>query len=385
MKMSRERWDLGPGRDDGAQVVVRDLQRVFGGDDGEHRADDLRTPGNFLRWLERGAYTAARLGVTATDDGTGQVLDLQHHIPLWPKHSIRLVNSLAILFPEAVPRHLDREEAASFGAEVDAAVRANLSRALQSYNPAKGGKTETEEVTMVTIAVRPRPRLQSSSERDERDERDDRPAPLSVAVHLCSTPLNRMVPIDLLLRTCQRKQPRAKSCAWAADRLPLERDLKAAQEAGRDAGANFSEVLMAASDGRLLEGMRSSFFVVRALEAHERRGGGGAGETAATPGICLQTCPVSSGILPGIIRQLVIELARDKEICTKVEDLALSDSSLWEEAFVTSGVKFLQPVRRIASRPSGGSSIRIEKEFHHASGPITTRIMEEIERLVSTA
>jgi branched-chain amino acid aminotransferase len=76
--------------------------------------------------------------------------------------------------------------------------------------------------------------------------------------------------------------------------------------------------------GRVLEGTTSNFF-------------GFVGETLVTP---------DTGILPGITRQVVINLVRG-DIPLEVRDLHANELMLMDEAFITASNKEIVPVVRI--------------------------------------
>ncbi len=113
----------------------------------------------------------------------------------------------------------------------------------------------------------------------------------------------------------------------------------------------YEPVLLNASE-RLTEGASSNLFVVR----KER----------------LMTPPPADGLLEGITRALVLQLARGDAIDASEESLAADDLRSADEAFLTSTLKGVLPIRRCDGWP-----IR-----HGRPGPITLRLMALFEARV---
>jgi branched-chain amino acid aminotransferase len=97
--------------------------------------------------------------------------------------------------------------------------------------------------------------------------------------------------------------------------------------------------------GRVAEGASTNVFVVRS------------GRTS--------TPPVSAGILHGITRAVLLEVAR--EVGEPIEEADLGPEGLRgaDEVFVTSSTRELMPVRAIDGRPVGGGR----------PGPVTRRLL----------
>jgi branched-chain amino acid aminotransferase len=105
------------------------------------------------------------------------------------------------------------------------------------------------------------------------------------------------------------------------------------------------EPLMLNHDGDVAEGAGSNVFLVK---------GGG-----------LRTPPLDAGILPGVTRALVLEQARELGIRIREETLRVADLMGADEAFITSTLKELVPVRAIDGAPVGSGG----------PGPITLRLL----------
>ncbi len=124
-----------------------------------------------------------------------------------------------------------------------------------------------------------------------------------------------------------------------------------AQEVAVSAGADEAILVR---DGLALEGARSNLFVV-------------------LDGV-VRTHPTSNQILPGITREMILELAAGRgcavrEVPTPVE--ALADAS---EAFMTGSSTELKPVRRIDGRDVGDG----------APGPVARELFEAFREAVDT-
>ena len=125
----------------------------------------------------------------------------------------------------------------------------------------------------------------------------------------------------------------AKCASYAGNMLALTR----AHE--RDAG----EAVFANTRGRLCEGATTNIFLT-----HRGR--------TVTP-------PLSSGCLPGITRELVLEIARAAGLPIEETDLPMSALGDADEAFLTSSLRGVQPVLKID-----------EKKFRKIPGAATRRI-----------
>ncbi len=129
--------------------------------------------------------------------------------------------------------------------------------------------------------------------------------------------------------------PAIKSCN-------LLNNILAVQEA-QSQGA--LEAIMLNRHGEVAEGAGSNLFLVR-------HGG------ALTP-------PLSAGILSGITREVLLEIA--PTVGVQIRERTLWPDDLWsaDEAFFTSTLKELAPIRAIDARPVGTS----------APGPVTLRLL----------
>jgi branched-chain amino acid aminotransferase len=123
-----------------------------------------------------------------------------------------------------------------------------------------------------------------------------------------------------------------------------------AQAEARAAGAD--EALFLDTAGHLAEGAASNLFLVA----------GGA----------LWTPPLSCGVLPGITRAVVIELAAAAGIPVREEPLAPAALRDATEAFLTSSLRELVPVVAIGDDPVGDGR----------PGPLTLRLLELYRRQV---
>ncbi len=79
----------------------------------------------------------------------------------------------------------------------------------------------------------------------------------------------------------------------------------------------------------------------------------------------LRTPPLSAGILPGITREVVLELLSGLSLPYREERLRLEDLLTADEVFLTSTTREVVPVRQLDERPIGGG----------APGPITRRVL----------
>ncbi|GAV70263.1 CBFD_NFYB_HMF domain-containing protein/Aminotran_4 domain-containing protein, partial [Cephalotus follicularis] len=114
----------------------------------------------------------------------------------------------------------------------------------------------------------------------------------------------------------------AKYSDWVRLRKPLEK-LRP---------PSVTELLLSNDGDQILEGCVTNFFVVCRKDDNK---------------VEVQTAPISDGVLPGIIRQLVIEVCLSKGIPLREVAPSWSEHEHWEEAFVTSSLRIVQHVDAI--------------------------------------
>ncbi|CAD6269200.1 unnamed protein product [Miscanthus lutarioriparius] len=128
----------------------------------------------------------------------------------------------------------------------------------------------------------------------------------------------------------------AKYASWARIRKSLEKM--------RPPGV--TELLLTSDgDHHILEGAVTNFFVVCQQEENERNGQF-SNQTMATK-FEVQTGPLSDGVLPGIIRQIVIEVCHDIGIPVREISPSWSNNEFWKEPFVISSLRLIQHVESV--------------------------------------
>jgi len=149
--------------------------------------------------------------------------------------------------------------------------------------------------------------------------------------------------VAVILSSVRRNHPRAldpgiKSCN-------LINNILAVQEA--QAKGAFEPILL--NDvGEVAESASANVFLVK-------------GGTVITP-------PLEAGILPGVTRQIVLELAAAADTAASEEPVAVKDLLTADEAFITSTLKEVMPIATIDGRPVGAGR----------PGPVTLRLLHAI-------
>jgi branched-chain amino acid aminotransferase len=87
----------------------------------------------------------------------------------------------------------------------------------------------------------------------------------------------------------------------------------------------------------------------------------------------LITPSVESGVLPGITRETVLELAQTMKIITLVRQVELGELLKADEAFLTSSTIQIMPLTRLDNKPIGSGK----------PGPITQQLMSSYQELVA--
>ncbi|XP_044507834.1 uncharacterized protein LOC123227198 isoform X2 [Mangifera indica] len=143
-----------------------------------------------------------------------------------------------------------------------------------------------------------------------------------------------------------------------------------------------TELLLSNDGDQILEGSVTNFFVV-CCKGHSKAEDNCLHSNHAFE---VQTAPISDGALPGVIRQLVIEVCLNKGIPIREVSPSWSKHELWEEAFITSSLRILQHVESIQvpitwglHESKGWEDIAWkEKRFEESPGTITQLIQKEI-------
>ena len=148
--------------------------------------------------------------------------------------------------------------------------------------------------------------------------------------------------IAVIVSSVQRNHPRAldpgiKSCN-------LLNSVLAVQEA-QDKGA--LEPIMLNADGDVAEGASSNVFLVKS-------------GTLVTP-------TLDAGILPGVTREILLERARALGVPVREGTVRVPELLEADEAFITSSLKELAPIRTIDGRPVGEGR----------PGPLTLRLLAD--------
>lgn len=158
-----------------------------------------------------------------------------------------------------------------------------------------------------------------------------------------------------------------KACisSWRRDsRSPLSRlkttnYLLSLLAKGEAEAVGFDEALLLNERGSIAEGSTSNVFFVDSG---------------------LVTPPVASGILPGIARQVVLELAEKLGIEVVEKEVRLADLSRFNEAFLTNSIMEIMPL--ITIRDAKGAFIKIGSG---KPGKVTRRLMAAYRKMVERA
>lgn len=149
--------------------------------------------------------------------------------------------------------------------------------------------------------------------------------------------------VPVILSSVRRNDPRALDPAMKS--CNLINNILAVQEA--QAKGAF-EPIMLNSMGEIAESASANVFMVAA-------------------GVLL-TPPLDAGILPGVTRRVVIDLAAGLGIPLNEEPIAVKDLLAADEAFITSTLKEVMPIATIDGRPVGAGR----------PGPVTRRLLRAI-------
>lgn len=158
----------------------------------------------------------------------------------------------------------------------------------------------------------------------------------------------------------QREHPRLKSTSFIG---------RSDSERKHIAEEGIFEALLV-KDGKILEGMTSNFFYIIRAERNEERSLRRVKTKRAMPDATLYTA--RNGILLGVTRDTVIELARGRGLKLKYQPLKQEQLTAVSEAFITSSSRGIVPVVRIDDVTIGQGS----------PGPITKELMAAYEAYV---
>jgi branched-chain amino acid aminotransferase len=147
--------------------------------------------------------------------------------------------------------------------------------------------------------------------------------------------------VAVVIASVRRNHPRALDPAIKSGNLI--NNILAVQEA-QAAGA--LEPILLNDMGEVAEGATANVFVVKA-------------GAVLTP-------PLTAGILPGVTRQILLEIGRGLGLRMREETLRVPDLMAADEAFITSTLKEATPVRTIDGTPVGAGR----------PGPVTLRLLK---------
>lgn len=143
----------------------------------------------------------------------------------------------------------------------------------------------------------------------------------NVSVHFSSYTLRSPpTPAHVAVLGSGRDLRLAKYSRWASDRERCENAKP----------PSATEIVLSNDGDGLLEGSVTNFFVV-----------------AMNPDVEVQTAPLSDGVLPGVIRQLVIEVCEEDGIPVREVMPSWQARGTWVESSVTSSLRMVQPVATV--------------------------------------
>ncbi|KAJ4977977.1 hypothetical protein NE237_008757 [Protea cynaroides] len=321
-----------------------------------------------------GAYTTSR-----THNNASILL-------FWQRHLRRLADSARILY-ESRPELLFGPQITKFSkspsssssslweSTIPALVNNSLRKAMSiSMKERKNG----EELAVTTL-------VSGNPNKCNVDEIDEEARDLDVYVHLgiYIPPAfgRRENGARLAVVGRGRDVARAKFSDWVKLRKSLEK-LRPPL---------VTELLLSNDGDRILEGCITNFFVVCRRESN-----GAAeeimGDHRSTHSFEVQTAPINDGLLPGVVRQLVLEICSRRGIPFREVAPSWSNRELWEEAFITSSLRLVQHVQTIRA-PSSWELLESqtwkelaweEKQFEETAGVITAEIQGELMGLAGT-
>jgi len=254
-------------------------------------------------------------------EGVYETLRTYHRLPfLYERHAERLRKSAALMalpvpFSDAdLLRAINDTVAAHPGAVAEAYIRVLLTRGVGelTYNPAACPKP----TTVIIVKPFPEPPARTFDE--------------GIKVSLVSVRRNHP----------QALNPMIKSNNLLNNALAMQEALKTGAE----------EALMCNQAGEIVECSQSNFFIVRAGQ--------------------VLTPPLSAGLLPGITRAFVLDLAAELGLPAREERLTPEDLPSADEAFITGTTREVTPVVLVDAAPIGGGK----------PGPISRRLLDLFRR-----
>ncbi|KAJ0246960.1 D-aminoacid aminotransferase-like PLP-dependent enzymes superfamily protein [Hirschfeldia incana] len=315
----------------------------------------------FLQSLP-GAYTTTR----TIDSGTSFLF--------WERHMKRLSSSIRILL-DSKPQLLFSSVPSSTRFLMNRSVRessvydlvnGSMSKAMRSVVVKERGRLCGGELAVTVLVTGDVEKLTRLGDEEVGDF-------LDVWLHIGGYSLGvGERDASLALVGYGRDVANAKYSDWVRLRKPLEKFRPPLA----------TELLLSNDGDHLLEGCVTNFFVVcRRKSSSGRFYGGSLGEFE------VQTAPVTDGVLPGVIREVVIEVCLSKGIPFRERAPSWSERELWEEAFITSSLRILQHVGTIKVPVGSLEALACtkpeeiewkEKRFEEGPGMITKLIQKAI-------
>ncbi|MQL90425.1 hypothetical protein Taro_023019, partial [Colocasia esculenta] len=313
----------------GREVLVAASHASTAGD------DDMAAAGGRLLVVNGVLQTSEAPPIAAFLEGTfGAYTTTRTHgdasvVLFWERHLRRLADSARILaesgavpgFLETPPSRLRQLIGESLCVGLRKAVKGRMS---------EGGGAGSEEFAISTII--------RGWEEEEAESRS-----LDVCVHIgFYVPQLFGTGARLAVAGRGRERAEAKSTEWVRIRKHMEK-LRPPLA---------TELLLSNDGDRMLEGSVTNFFVVCRRKVIQTVSDESLGDPDGRYSIEVQTAPVSDGVLPGVIRQLVIEICSRNRIPFLEVAPSWADRELWEEAFITNSLRLLQHVEIIQAPTS---------------------------------
>ncbi|KAG2723582.1 hypothetical protein I3843_02G154400 [Carya illinoinensis] len=314
-----------------------------------------------------GAYTTTRTHHTASC------------LLFWERHVNRLADSIRILSNSA-PKLLFQSNNHRLSLPVtspmwESAVRALVDDSMNEALPiAMNERSGGEELSVTVLVCGSSGRFNGFEYVDEELMREALDVYVSVGCYVPRAFDVRGNGARLAVVGQGRDVANAKYSDWVRLRKPLEK-LRP---------PSVTELLLSNDGDHILEGCVTNFFVVCRKDNDEAKGTC-LHDQNNTCAFEVQTAPIQDGVLPGIIRQIVMEVCLSKGISFREVAPSWSKHEIWEEAFITSSLRLLEHVETIQV-PSSWKSLNSktweeisweQKQFEQEGPGMITRVIQK--------